>query len=148
MSNTDILLSLKPQHAQTIFNGLKTVELRKRRPNIKPGTRIWIYVSLPTGAIKGSAKLFRLESNSPKTIWKKLGGQTGVSKQEFDHYFQNSKIAHALVLKDVRRLTHDLSLKEIKKKVRGFHPPQFFLHLNGTHKLLKLPSRKSEKIAR
>jgi predicted transcriptional regulator len=148
MPNKDILLSLKPRHAQTIFTGLKTVELRKRRPNIKLGTRIWIYVSLPTGAIKGSAKLSQLESNSPKAIWKKLGHQTGVSKQEFNGYFQNSKTAHALILTDVRRLAHDLSLKDIKKKIRSFHPPQFFFHLNGTHKRLKLSSRKSIKIKR
>jgi hypothetical protein len=56
IEHDEILISLKPKHAAHIFEGEKTVELRKRRPNIKPGTRIWIYATSPTAAIKGVRK--------------------------------------------------------------------------------------------
>ncbi len=53
VSQDEILISLKPKHANEIFDGGKTVELRKRRPKIKPGTRVWIYATSPIAALWG-----------------------------------------------------------------------------------------------
>jgi predicted transcriptional regulator len=147
MNNRDeILISLKPRHAVHIFEGQKTVELRKRRPNVKPGTRIWIYATSPTAAIKGYAKLVQIQSGSPSFIWLTLGSQTGLSKDEFDLYFQARDVAHALVLTDVMEMKQALPLKRIRELVINFHPPQFFCHLNGARKTMRLSSRKYEPI--
>ena len=80
IDHDDILISLKPKHAANIFEGEKTVELRKRRPRIEPGTRIWIYATAPTAAIKGYANLVQIQSGPPSFIWKNLGVRTGISK--------------------------------------------------------------------
>ena len=138
----ETLISLKPKHAAHIFEGEKTVELRKRRPNIKPGTRIWIYATSPTAAIKGYASLVQIQTGSPSLIWKTLGSRTGVSKDEFDLYFEACDVAHALVLTDVMEMKQALPLKRIRELVINFHPPQFFCHLNGTRKTMRLSSRK------
>lgn len=142
----EILISLKPRHAANIFEGEKTVELRKRRPNIKPGTRIWIYATSPTAAIKGYANLAQIQSGPPSLIWKNLGSQTGISKDEFDRYFGVCDIAHALVLTDVMEMKRALPLKRIRELINNFHPPQFFCHLNGARRTMRLFSRKYEPI--
>jgi predicted transcriptional regulator len=146
IDHDEILISLKPRHATNIFQGEKTVELRKRRPNVAPGTRVWIYVTSPTAAIKGYANLVEIRSGPPPLIWKDLGSRTGISKDEFEAYFEASATAHALVLADIMEMKQALRLKRIRELVDDFHPPQFFCHLNGARKSMRLSSRAYEAV--
>lgn len=147
MSKLDeILISVKEQYATNIFSGEKTVELRKRRPNIVSGTRIWIYVTAPTAEIWGYANLVDIKSAPPTVIWDELGSQTGLSKREFDDYFEFCQLAHALLLSDVMIMARALSLAKIRERVIGFHPPQFFCHLNGDKEAMGLSLRKYESV--
>lgn len=147
MTNQDeILISLKPKHAARIFDGEKTVELRKRRPKVRSGTRVWIYVTTPIAALIGYAALVRIETGSPVHIWTTLGGQTGISKVEFDLYFKACEVAHALVLDDAMELRQAIPLKRIRELVNGFQPPQFYCYLNGAREALRLSSRKYQRI--
>jgi predicted transcriptional regulator len=144
-SHNDVLISIRPKYARHIFSGEKTVELRKRRPNILPGARIWIYATAPIAALKGYATLDQIASATPAEIWGRFGSRTGISKQEFDDYFLDRSIAHALVLSEIRVLERPLLLERMRAMVRGFHPPQFFCRLNGTVSGLRLNSRKYRK---
>lgn len=142
----DILISLRPKYADFIFGGLKSVELRKRRPNVQSGVRVWIYETSPVAAIRGYASISRIETGPPPSIWKKLGHQTGTSKREFDHYFENRSVAHAIVLSDVMQLENPLSLERIRELMSSFHPPQFYCRLNGARSHLRLLSRKYQRV--
>ncbi|WP_338311154.1 hypothetical protein [Bradyrhizobium sp. TM239] len=138
----EILISLKPRHAESIFGGTKTVELRKRRLNVEPGCRIWIYATIPTAAIRGYARLDRIEAAPPSQLWKKLGSKTGVSREEFETYFQGCKVAYGLVLADVMEMEAPLPLARIRETIDDFHPPQFYCHLNGARRSMRLSRRK------
>jgi predicted transcriptional regulator len=142
----DVLISLKPKHAACIFAGTKTVELRKRRPNIRPGTSVWIYATAPVATLGGYATLKRIESDSPAAIWEKFGAAAGISKVEFDEYFLHRKKAHAIVLGGVNILRNPVALNRMKEMVHGFHPPQFFCRLNGAVADMRLRSRKSQRL--
>jgi predicted transcriptional regulator len=142
----EILISLKPKHADQIFDGVKTVELRKRRLKIDAGTRVWIYATAPIAAIRGYANLVRIEVGSPLQIWKVLGSKTGISKSEFESYFETSELAYGLVLDDVMKMKHALPLTGVRKALNDFHPPQFYCHLDGTKNLMRLSSRKYEPV--
>jgi predicted transcriptional regulator len=144
----DILISLKPQHADNLFHGKKTVELRRRRLKIAEGTRVWIYATAPTAAICGYANLVRIASGSPTQIWRSLGNQTAISREEFEEYFHARDVAYGLVLDDVMAMQPTLSLEGIRKAVNDFHPPQFYCHLNGAMKSMRLSSRKYEAVRR
>ena len=50
---TDAIISIHPDYADAIFAGKKTIELRRRIPEVPSGTRLWIYATRPTGAIIG-----------------------------------------------------------------------------------------------
>lgn len=138
----DILISLKPKHASNVFAGKKTVELRKRRPNVEPGTKIWIYATAPIAALKGYARLEHIVTATPKEIWASYGSETGISEDEFYSYFSNSEFAHALVLSTATALKHPILLKQMREMVSGFQPPQFFCRLNGAASEMRLHSRK------
>jgi predicted transcriptional regulator len=142
----EILISLKPKYADHIFEGTKTVELRKRRLKVEPGTRIWIYATAPTAALRGYANLAHIKTGSPSQIWRALGAQTGISRNEFETYFEACEVAHALVLTNVMAMKKALSLAGIRKAVNDFHPPQFYCHLNGARKSMRLSSRKYEPV--
>jgi predicted transcriptional regulator len=142
----EILISLKPKYADHVFEGAKTVELRKRRLKVGPGTRVWIYATAPTAAIRGYANLAYIETGSPSQIWRDLGTQTGISKDEFEAYFEACELAYALVLTDVMEMKKTLSLAGIRKAVNNFQPPQFYCHLNGARKSMRLASRKYEPV--
>jgi predicted transcriptional regulator len=144
--SADILISLKPRYAANVFSGTKTVELRKRRPNIGPGTSIWIYATAPVSALKGYARLDRIVTAAPSTIWKNFSDETGISKTEFDNYFYDCDVAHALVLSEIKRLKHPILLDCMRKMVTDFHPPQFFCRLNGAVAGMRLHSRKYQEL--
>jgi len=138
----EILISLKPRHAESIFGGIKTVELRKRRLNVEPGCRVWIYATTPTAAILGYARLDRIEVAPPPQLWKKLGRKTGISREEFETYFQGCEVAYGLVLADVMEMEAPLPLARIRETIDNFHPPQFYCHLNGARRSMHLSRRK------
>lgn len=148
LQSSDILLSIKPKYVERILSGQKTVELRKKRLKIDNGTRVWIYSTTPIAAIVGCAIVSKVECGNPSFIWEKFGNRAAVTRAEFDSYFSDTQMAYALILENVFELKNSLSLKEIRKLIRAFRPPQFFQHLNGMGKTLRLSSRKSRSIQR
>jgi len=145
-NSADILISLKPRHAAQVFQGNKTIELRKRRPNVERGTKAWIYATVPVAQIKGCVCIERIVTGSPNEIWKGYGDQTGISKDEFDIYFRGRDVAHGLILTEIRVLNRPLSLGRIRELISGFQPPQFFCRLNGNATEMRLSSRKLSSI--
>jgi predicted transcriptional regulator len=142
----DILISLKPRHVESILTGSKTVELRRRRLHVEPGTIVWMYATAPVSALLGCARVESIVSASPSAIWSKFKSQAGISKVEFDDYFFGSETAHALLLTDIRVMTHPLQLVRMRQLVKGFHPPQFFCRLNGAATKMRLQSRKCSRL--
>ena len=50
MRDVTLLLSIHQNHAENIFLGNKRVELRKTKPKIINGDRVFLYVSSPVKA--------------------------------------------------------------------------------------------------
>lgn len=53
----NFLISLEERYANGIFDGTKTVELRRRPMNVSIGATVWIYVKMPVGSVVGCAKV-------------------------------------------------------------------------------------------
>lgn len=141
-ANSDILISVKPKFATRIFDGTKTVELRRRNLQVPAGVRIWIYSTTPVAAIIGRATLEKIIAAEPSAIWDNFGQEAAISKAEFDIYFAQREFAYALVLSGAEALQKPISLDAIKARVSIFHPPQFFWRMNGAVGKLRLNSRK------
>lgn len=135
VNNEHILISLESRHAENIFSGHKRVELRRRKMNVSLGSTLWIYVKLPVGSIVGHARIGKVHSSSPSTLWRHYGSVSGLSKHEFFVYFGDTEQGVALVLEQPTRLQSWLTLDALRQVNESFQPPQFFARLTSEHPL-------------
>ena len=67
--------------------------------------------------------------------------KVGITRDQFDSYFEGSSIACAILLKDVRRVVPAVELSDLRSRLKSFHPPQFFKRLHrGSPEFLLLRS--------
>ncbi len=129
--NESILISLEPRHAENILQGKKTVELRRRRPDVLPGTLLWIYSKMPVGSIVGYATISSICEDSPERLWRKFRSEVGVSRAEFFSYFDNRDLGIAIQLENAVPLIAPITLHRLREVNGKFQPPQFFARLDG-----------------
>lgn len=125
----DILISVHPRHVDSMVGGRKTVELRRRPLNLARGCRVWIYCTLPRGSVEALGIVRTVAAGSPSAIWRDYGRQSGITRAEFDAYYQGANTAYAIIFSSVEKLDLTFALAEIRRNLGGFHPPQFFKRL-------------------
>ena len=123
---SDILISLHPRHCDDLVSGRKTVELRRRKMAVRPGTRVWIYSTRPRACVEARAIVEDVLSGSHDELWNAFGDKIAISRCEFDRYFAGTVVGHAIVLREVVPLKRSINLEELRRRLVGFHPPQFF----------------------
>lgn len=130
MSKRHILVSLEPRHAKNVFDGLKSVELRRRSVGVDPGDVMWIYSKRPCAEVLGWTEILGVRAASPSSIWKRFGVRTAVSRSEFFAYFSGRSVAYAIELGKVKALKEPISLERLRAAEESFCPPQFFKRLD------------------
>ncbi len=70
MAADGVLLSIRPVHAEKIFQGIKTVELRRVCPQLLPGARVFVYVSAPVSAVVGYFVVGEVIQKAPHRLWR------------------------------------------------------------------------------
>lgn len=139
--NRSALISIRPQYVDMILNGSKTIELRRKPLNIKSGTRIWIYSTLPDGNIRATASVKNVYEDSKARIWELFRDRVGITKQRFYEYFHGNEFAYAMELEKPCSLEDPIHLDELRFEVSNFHPPQSYMWLSDCHPLsVKLKS--------
>ncbi|MGE4048749.1 MAG: helix-turn-helix domain-containing protein [Acetobacteraceae bacterium] len=122
----DVLFSIRPNHAEKIFKGDKTVELRRRFANaVTPGTLALIYSTSPTSALTGSAKIRAVQCMDLCTLWKTHRDGACLGKTDFEAYFAGLERGYAIILDSARPLDRPVGLTELRKRF-GFEPPQSY----------------------
>lgn len=132
------MISLEERHANGIFEGRKHVELRRREMKVSVGSTVWIYATLPVGAIVGKAKISELHSLAPSTIWRRFSTVSGLTRAEFFQYFDGISKGFALSLEEVTKLSTPVPLLALRAASQGFQPPQFFMNLDQRLEILRL----------
>lgn len=126
----EAIISIRPNFVEAILSGQKTIELRRRIPPVGIGTRLWLYATMPTAAVLGSAVIENIFRGAPESIWSKTSDRTGIDRAAFDTYFSGSDEAIGLELVDVKRGT-PVSIGELRNIRSGFHPPQVIARLSA-----------------
>jgi predicted transcriptional regulator len=122
----DVLFSIRPAHAEKIFKGDKTVELRRRFASaVTPGTLALIYSTSPTSALTGSAKIRAVQCMDLTTLWKTHRVGACLGKNDFEAYFSGLERGYAIVLGSARPLDRPVGLTELRERF-GFEPPQSY----------------------
>ena len=127
-ADEDRLISIRPSFADAIFNGSKTVEVRRKVPPIRPGIRLWIYVTKPVGEVRGVARVADVIVGNPDTVWQACGPRTGLAQSDFYRYLDGSPTAFGLVLDEVE-IGRPASMETLRTLRAGFHPPQVITRL-------------------
>lgn len=122
-----LLISVKPQYAEAILDGTKTVELRRTRPTLPDGALVLLYSSTPTRAVVGWAQLMRVQAGTPAEIWHSIGDAAAIDAETFDAYFEGADAAYALELDAVVEATQPVPLSVIRSI--GVQPPQSWRYL-------------------
>lgn len=127
-----VILSIKPQYYERIRRGQKTVELRRRFPQLVVGTVALVYASAPLSAIVGVLVVSEVLRTSPNELWDLVHERAGISRDEFDRYYVGADEANGLVVADVRP-SRPISLAELKSIWPSFCPPQSFRYVALKH---------------
>ena len=127
---SQVILSLKPQYAELILSGEKTIELRNRVVRMEPGTVIWIYATKPVGGIVALAELDSIVHDTPSEIWLRFQREMCIDRAHFDSYIDNRESVSALKLSSVRKLKQLVTLDWIRRSIGSFQPPQFYARLS------------------
>jgi predicted transcriptional regulator len=122
-----LLLSIKPQYATKIFDGSKTVELRRIKPkHLEDGDLILVYESAPVKALVGAFEVEKVIEDSIDKLWKKVENKSAISKSEYDAYFKGTSTGVGIFISQVWKLHQSISLENLKQEPYLFTPPQSF----------------------
>lgn len=123
---TRVLLSIKPEFAEKIFNGTKKYEFRRQLFRSGSVTSVVVYASSPVQKVIGEFEVDEIISLSPRRLWELTKEFSGISKQLFSEYFQGKLIGHAIKVKKAKRYRQPLDLMEAFDIT---HPPQSFAYI-------------------
>ena len=121
-----VVLSIKPEFANKIFQGTKKYEFRRaifKNPDV---TKIIVYASSPVKKVIGEFEIEKVISHDLNTLWDKTKEFSGISKEYFFEYFTDKdrgfaiKIKKALLFDSPRCLKADYNLV----------PPQSFSYFS------------------
>lgn len=126
-----ILLSVKPQFANMLVDGVKTIELRKKFPlDLAKDTTIFIYSSFPEKKVIGECKIKEV-MRLPKTkLWNLSCDEAMISWSYFSEYFRDSDEGFAILVH--KPLRYEIPVKLVELSSELTQAPQSFRYLHQT----------------
>lgn len=125
-----LFISVKPEFVDKIFNGTKTIELRKSSPKVKEDDIVLIYTTSPVMAVTGMCIVKQIIKSSPNSIWKEYEGKIGIDKKRFLQYYEGKEYAIGIELKEKKVFKKPITLEEIRKNLKSFNPPQTYRYID------------------
>ena len=120
-----VLLSIKPQFADLIFDGTKRFEFRRSIFKEKGIKTVVVYASSPTQKVIGEFEIDSILEEEVAKLWKKTKAYSGIDRSYFYEYFSDKKNGYAIKIKNVKKYETPLCLKEHY----NLTPPQSFAYL-------------------
>lgn len=120
-----VLLSIKPEFAERIFDGRKKYEFRKaifKNPDIQT---VVVYASSPVQRVIGEFDIESILSDAPENLWNATQEHSGISKEFFFDYFSERDVGFAIKVKNVRRFKEPRCLRTSY----NVSPPQSFCYI-------------------
>lgn len=127
------VFALRPERADLILSGAKTVEIRRSRMNRMIG-RMLIYRT-GAGLIVGEARVKGMHAAPPETIWREYGGASRIPKNLFDEYAKGADRLYAYRLENPIRYGKPKTLSDIGLK----RAPQSWCYLPETGPAVREP---------
>ncbi|MBQ0030416.1 MAG: hypothetical protein KBT32_08270 [Bacteroidales bacterium] len=123
----DAILSIKPQFVDEIVAGRKKYEFRKKGFK-EQVNKIYVYASSPVCKIIGEFLLGNILEGDPDRIWALTSAKAGISREYFDEYYEQKKVAYALEITSFVTYKDPINPYETIAK---FSPPQSFCYIRN-----------------
>ena len=120
-----VLLSIKPEFADKIFDGTKKYEFRRRIFKKEGVKKVIVYVTSPVQKIIGEFLIESIIYEDTLALWKKTKEFAGISKEAFDIYFADQYQAYAIKIGKYKKYRHPKLLADYKI----MFPPQSFVYV-------------------
>lgn len=120
-----VLLSIKPEFAEKIFDGTKKYEFRKsifKKANVK---KVIVYASSPVQKVIGEFTIATILNDDVDIIWKKTRLDSGITQDFYMSYFSNKEKAYAIKIGETKRYPQARDLSEYHIN----YAPQSFAYL-------------------
>lgn len=120
-----VLLSIKPEYADKIFDGTKKFEYRRtifKREDVK---KILVYASSPIQKIIGEFEIASLLKDYTEYLWQETSEHSGITKQFYDEYFKDKMYANAIEVGEVTKYDDPKTLADFNIKTA----PQSFVYI-------------------
>lgn len=119
-----ILMSIKPEYVEKLFNGTKKYEYRKKRCK-KNIDKIIVYSTSPVKKVVGELEIEDILEDNKEAIWDKTKLFSGIVKEKYDSYFKKEDTAVAYKIKSYK-------LYDTKKELSDFNiktSPQSYVYI-------------------
>lgn len=120
-----VVLSIKPEFANKIFDGSKKFEFRKaifKNENVKS---IIVYSSSPVQKVIGEFEVGKILNNDLDTLWKLTSEFSGITEDFFYEYFSKKEKGFAIQIKNKRKY----KVPKCLKTDFNLNPPQSFAYV-------------------
>lgn len=121
----NVILSIKPEFANKIFNGSKKYEFRRsifKNPSVK---KIIVYASSPIQKVIGEFEIDSILMDDLDSLWKRTKKHSGISKEFFFSYFSQKEIGYAIKIKKTKKYKTPLCLRRDFRII----PPQSYAYV-------------------
>lgn len=125
----NIVLSIKPEYAEKIFEGSKKFEFRRaifKRNDVK---KVIVYSSSPVQKVIGEFEIDRIINSNLDSLWDETKSAAGITREYFDNYFSNKETGYAIKVGDIKRYDEPKCLKSDF----NLSPPQSFAYIRDSH---------------
>ncbi|HOF17045.1 MAG TPA: ASCH domain-containing protein [Bacteroidales bacterium] len=120
-----VLLSIKPEFANKIFDGTKKFEFRKSIFKNKNVKTVVVYASSPVQQIIGEFEIEKILNLDLDTLWSLTQEFSGISEKFFYQYFADKQNGYAIEIKEAKKYRNPKKIEE----VYNLSPPQSFAYL-------------------
>jgi predicted transcriptional regulator len=122
-----VLLSIKPEFAEKIFDGTKRFEFRRRIYKNEAVKSVIVYASAPISKVIGEFEIKTVHHDDLNSLWDSTFEFAGISEAFYREYFNGKDSGYAIEVKEVRKYREPLGIRESY----GISPPQSFAYVDG-----------------
>lgn len=122
-----VLLSIKPEFAEKIFDGSKQYEFRRTIFKNKDIKKVVVYASFPVQKVIGEFEIEHIIKENLECLWEQTKTDSGISEELFFKYFTNKKEGFAIKIINTIKYTRPKCIKADFNAT----PPQSFLYLQS-----------------
>lgn len=122
-----IILSIKPEFANKIFEGSKKYEFRRTLFKNTQVKAVIVYASAPISKIIGEFEIESVLHEDLETLWDTTSKHSGISQDYYFDYFKGKEAGYAIKVKKTKKYKNSLCIKE----QFGIKPPQSFAYVKN-----------------